>query len=248
MPDDAAASNRRDRAPARRARRRAAPCIPPRRMVCRRVRRSRGSRRRRAARDRWCGSTRRRRAAAARTSSRPDLVGAERRAATPGRRRAARIRRAPDPRSPASPTPNSRWSARFQPATPPPNSVAAYDVSTGTPYFVGERVGDVGIERRGARHHRPHAGEIGGVEVGVEHHPERGRHQADGLGPVPTHRVDPTVDGEALEQRDAATVEHRLQHAEQPAEVHERRVDDDDASAELQRRCPGSTRSAWLPA
>ena len=49
---------------------------------------------------------------------------------------------------------------------------------------------------------------------------------------MPPHRVDPTVDGEAFEERDAATVEHRLHHPEHSAHVDQRRVDDDDAVPE----------------
>ena len=97
---------------------------------------------------------------------------------------------------------------------------------------IGERVGEIGIERRGARDDRTDAGEDVVVDVGVEHHPQRGRHEADGLGPVPPHHVDPTVDGEAFEEGDAAAVEHRLHHAEDAAHVDQRRVDDDDAFAE----------------
>ena len=66
------------------------------------------------------------------------------------------------------------------------------------------------------------------VEVGVEHHAQGGRHEADGLGAVPPHHVDPTVDGESFEEGDAASVEHGLHHAEHAAHVDQRRVDDDD--------------------
>ena len=70
------------------------------------------------------------------------------------------------------------------------------------------------------------------VDIGVEHHAQRGRHQAHGLRPVLAHRGGPSVDAEALEQRDATTVEHRLHDAEDAAHVHERRVDDDHPGAE----------------
>ena len=110
--------------------------------------------------------------------------------------------------------------------------MAPYDVSTGTPYRAvnaSARSGSSGAvpdttERMLVEHVV--------VDVGVEHHAQRGGHEADGLGPVLAHRVDPTVDGEALEQGDAAAVEHRLHDAEHAAHVDQRRVDDDDARPE----------------
>ncbi len=101
---------------------------------------------------------------------------------------------------------------------------------------LAERVGDIGIERRGARHHRTDAGEHVVPDVGVEHHAQRGRHERDSLGLVLAYRRDPAVDGEPLEQRDATAVEHRLQRAEHAAHVHERRVEDDDTGAEPEIR------------
>ena len=92
---------------------------------------------------------------------------------------------------------------------------------------------------------RTDAGEDVVVDLGVEHHPEGGRHEADGLGPVPPHHVDPAVDGEAFEERDAASVEHRLHHAEHAAHVDQRRVDDDDTFRGGGRRCRRHARSAW---
>ncbi len=70
---------------------------------------------------------------AARTSSRPTASSPEVGAVVGIDDRAASTRRARDRRCRAWPTANCSWSARFQPATPPPNSVAPYDVSTGTP-------------------------------------------------------------------------------------------------------------------
>ncbi len=48
------------------------------------------------------------------------------------------------------------------------------------------------------------------------------------------HRVDPSVDGEALEEHDPASVEHCLHDAEDPADVNQRSVDDDDALTQPQ--------------
>ena len=91
-----------------------------------------------------------------------------------------------------------------------------------------ERVGQVGVQRRGARDHRTHAAQIGGIEVGVEHHAERGGHEADGARLVPADAVDPAVDLEAFEQREAAAVGHGLYDPEQATEMDHRRVHDDD--------------------
>ncbi len=63
-----------------------------------------------------------------------------------------------------------------------------------------EGVGVGGIERGGSRHHRPEAGEVGGVGIGLEHHPQGGGHQAGRGRSVPAHGVHPPVDGEPLEQ------------------------------------------------
>ena len=108
-----------------------------------------------------------------------------------------------------------------------------------------ERVGVVGVERRRPRDDRAEALEVCGIEVGVEHHAQRGRHEAGGGGPVAAHRVDPAVDREPLEQRERPAVADALQHPEEPAEVHERRVDDGDALAQPHGLRRGSTRSAW---
>ena len=98
----------------------------------------------------------------------------------------------------------------------------------------GERVGVVRRQRRRARHHRAHAGEQRGVDVGLEDHPQRGGHEADRLGLMAPHRVEPAVDGEAFEQRERPAVVDALEDPEQSAEVDERRVHDRDARAQAQ--------------
>ena len=49
---------------------------------------------------------------------------------------------------------------------------------------------------------------------------------------MPADRVGPLVDAEAFEQAEGPTVVHALQDAEEPAEVHQRRVDDRDAGTQ----------------
>ena len=98
----------------------------------------------------------------------------------------------------------------------------------------GERLGEVGIERRGPRHDGLHAGEVGGIEVGVVHHAQGGRDEAHGAGLVSPHGVDPWLDREPFEQRERPTVGDRLDDAEQPTKVDHRRVHDDHAGAESQ--------------
>ena len=122
------------------------------------------------------------------------------------------------------------WSSRFQPATPPPNSVAAYVTSTGMPYVGRERVGVVGVERCRARHDRADAGQVAGIEIGLEHHAQRRRDQAGRRRAVAAHRVGPGLDGEAFEQAERAAVAHALQHAEEAAQMDQRGVDDGDAA------------------
>ena len=95
--------------------------------------------------------------------------------------------------------------------------------------LVREGVGVVGRQRRGARHHRADAAELGRVEVGFEHHAQRGGHEAGRLRAVTADGVVPAVDGEALQQRERPAVVDALEDPEQPAEVDERRVDDGDA-------------------
>ncbi len=86
------------------------------------------------------------------------------------------------------------------------------------------------------RHHRAEAGQVGRVEVGLEHHAQRGGHEAGGGRAVAADRVDPALDREPLEQRERPAVADALQHPEQAAEVDERRVDDGDARAQAGRR------------
>ena len=95
-----------------------------------------------------------------------------------------------------------------------------------------ERVGIVGIEWRSSGDHRAHAGEVVAIEIRLEHHAQRGRHEADGAGPVPTDGVDPVVDAKALQEAERPSVVHALQESEEPAEVHHRRVDDRHAAAQ----------------
>ena len=99
-----------------------------------------------------------------------------------------------------------------------------------------ERLGVVGRQRRGARDHRADAAQVGGIDVGLEHHAQRGGHEARRRRPVAADGVDPGVDREALEERERAAVADALQDAEQTAEVDERRVDDRDAGAQAKRR------------
>ena len=100
--------------------------------------------------------------------------------------------------------------------------------------LLGECVGGFGAERCRARDDRLEAGEVGGIEIGIEHHAQRGGHEARRLRAVAAHAIDPFVHREPFEQRDATAVHHRLQHTEETAEMHERRVDDDDALAQPQ--------------
>ena len=97
---------------------------------------------------------------------------------------------------------------------------------------VEERVGVVRVEWRRTGDHRADAREVVAIEIRVEHHAQRRRHEAHGAGAVTADRVDPLVDAEALKQAERATVVHALQEAEQPAEVHHRRVHDRHAAAQ----------------
>jgi hypothetical protein len=85
----------------------------------------------------------------------------------------------------------------------------------------------------GTRHHRPHAREIPRVEISVEHHPERSGTRLTVFGRC-RRTAGPAVDRESLEQRDPAPVEHRLEHAEQPAEMRQWRIHDHHAFAETE--------------
>ena len=161
------------------------------------------------------------------------LVGAER-LARRRRRRAARTPAWARPTLPRLAAQYSSWSARFQPATPPPNSVAAYEISTGHAVLLDERVGVVGRQRRGARDDRPHAREV----VAGRGPPRSTMRSAAGT------RLTRCGDGarrtasahsstvEPLEQDERPAVVDALQHPEQPAEVHQRRVHDHDAAAQ----------------
>ena len=95
-----------------------------------------------------------------------------------------------------------------------------------------ERVGVVGVEGSSARHHGAEAAQVVGVEVSLEHHAQRGGDQAGRGRAVPAHGVDPPLDAEALEQGEGAAVAHALEHAEEPAQVDERRVHDGHAAAQ----------------
>ncbi len=74
------------------------------------------------------------------------------------------------------------------------------------------------------------------VQVGVQHHPQRGGHQRHRAGSVPAHRVGPLVELEAVQQHERPCLGDALQHPEHAADVHQRGVDDRDAAAEF-RRC-----------
>ena len=107
-------------------------------------------------------------------------------------------------------------------------------MSTGTPYFAVNASATSGSRGAVPDMTDRTLARFGRIEVRIEHHSERGGHEADGLGTVTTHRVDPAVDRESLEQRDPAPVEHRLEHAEQSPEVHQRCVHDHDAFAQTE--------------
>ena len=89
-------------------------------------------------------------------------------------------RRARGRRCRASSVQNRRWSARFQPATPPPNSVAAYEPSTGMPYLAVNASASSGTSGAVPETTDRTLLEVGGVDVGVEHHAQRGGHEARG--------------------------------------------------------------------
>ncbi len=129
---------------------------------------------------------------------------------------------------------NCWWSARFQPATPPPNSVAAYEPSTGMPYFAMNASASSGESGAVPETTERTLLRSRGIDVGLEHHAQRGGHEARRRRPVAANGVDPAVHREALEQRERAAVVHALEDAEQAAEVDERRVDDRDAGAQPQ--------------
>jgi hypothetical protein len=95
-----------------------------------------------------------------------------------------------------------------------------------------EGVGVGGVERGGARDHRADTGQVGRIEVGVEHHPQGGGDQADRAGPVAADGVGPLVDPEPLQQAERPPVVDALEHPEQPAHVHQRGVDDGDPRAQ----------------
>ena len=85
-----------------------------------------------------------------------------------------------------------------------------------------EGVGVLRREGRGAGDDRLHAREVGGIEVRVEHHAQRGRNQADGARLVAPDRVDPRFDRKPFEQAEGASVADRREDAKQSAQVHHR--------------------------
>ena len=102
----------------------------------------------------------------------------------------------------------------------------------GDPVLGHERIGVVGRERRRPRDDRADAAQVRGVDVGLEHHPQRRGHEARRRRAMAANGVDPAVHREAFEQRERAAVGDALQDAEQTAEMDERRVDDRDAGAQ----------------
>ena len=129
-----------------------------------------------------------------------------------GRRPAARTRRGPGRRCPAWSSRTARGRRGSSRRRRRRTRWRRRRSSTGMPYFVVERVGVVGRQRRGAAR-RPSGCWLRSarVEVGVEHHAQRGRHQAGGLRSVAADGVDPAVDGEPLEQAERPTVVDALQ-------------------------------------
>ncbi len=74
------------------------------------------------------------------------------------------------------------------------------------------------------------------TQVGMQHHPQRGRHQRYRAWPMRPHCFGPTVELESLQQHERSRLGYTLQYPEHPADMHERRVDDRDTAPQLRRR------------
>ena len=103
----------------------------------------------------------------------------------------------------------------------------------GNTVLLGESVGIVGRQRRGAAGDGADAGQVGARQVGVQHRPQCGGHQRYRAGPVLAHRLQPSVELEAFQQHEGSRLGDTLQHPEHAADVHQRRVDDRDAASQL---------------
>ena len=130
------------------------------------------------------------------------------------------------------------WSSRFQPATPASELGGRVGDEDRDPVGGHEGVGVVGVERCGARHDRADAREVGRIDVSLQHHAQRGRHQADRRRTVPADRIGPTLHREAIEEAERSAVADALQDAEEPTQMHQRRVHDGDTAPEAHRLVP----------
>ena len=113
----------------------------------------------------------------------------------------------------------------------------------GDPIFLGERVGVVRRQWCGTRGHRTDARQILATQIGMQHHPQRGRHQRHRPGSMRAHRFGPTVELESLQQHERPSLGNTLENSEDSADMHQRRVDDRNTATRLRR----ATATGHLP-